>query len=86
MEYFFIAAESHWFIFPFPKRTTAISARCSMLNEAKIRHQIKDSSDHRGPSVTLGFLNIQYWVQEGHVNPTASKMNGIFIESLAIMF
>lgn len=64
MEYFFIAAESHWFIFPFPKRTTAISVRCSMLNEAKIRHQIKDSSDHRGPSVTLGFLNIQYCVQE----------------------
>lgn len=32
---FFIAAESHWFIFPFPKRTIAISVRCSMLNEAK---------------------------------------------------
>lgn len=56
--FFFIAAESHWFIFPFPKSTIAISARCSMPNEAKIRHQIKDSSDHRGPCVALGFLNI----------------------------
>lgn len=52
----------------------------------RLRHQIKDSSDHRGPSVALGFSNIQYCEQEGHVNPTASKMNAIFIESLAIMF
>ena len=49
----------------------------------RLRHQIKDSSDHRGPSVALGFSNIQYCEQEGHVNPTASKMNAIFIERMS---
>lgn len=42
----------------FPKRTIAISARRSTLNDSKIRNQINYPFDNRYPSVTLSVFNI----------------------------